>query len=167
MKKSVIMIFLALLVLAGIGIDAVAADCGHKHKTGSDCCTDAVDPVCHMKIMDKAEALTYEHEGHTYYFCSEKCREAFTKDPAKYIARCCEGKIYCPVSGKEIKDKDKAVKGEYKGKTVYFCCEKCKKTFEKDPDKYMKKHLHNQKMMKESKCGEKVESGTPKEGEQE
>jgi YHS domain-containing protein len=48
------------------------------------------------------------------------------------------GKHCCPMSGKDI-DKDKAkFKAEYKGKTYYFCCEKCKAAFEKDPEKFMK-----------------------------
>ncbi|MGD2092925.1 MAG: YHS domain-containing protein [Candidatus Aminicenantes bacterium] len=43
-----------------------------------------------------------------------------------------------PMSGKDI-DKDKAkFKAEYKGTTYYFCCEKCKTAFEKDPEKYLK-----------------------------
>lgn len=44
----------------------------------------------------------------------------------------------CPMSGKDI-DKDKAkFKAEYKGETYYFCCEKCKAAFEKDPEKCLK-----------------------------
>jgi uncharacterized protein len=36
----------------------------------------ATDPVCGMKV-DKANALTAERGGQTYYFCSEHCRHAF------------------------------------------------------------------------------------------
>jgi uncharacterized membrane protein YraQ (UPF0718 family) len=36
----------------------------------------ATDPVCGMKV-DKQKALTAEHDGHTYYFCSEHCRSEF------------------------------------------------------------------------------------------
>ncbi len=38
------------------------------------------DPVCGMKV-DRAKALTAEHQGHTYYFCSQRCRERFAGDP--------------------------------------------------------------------------------------
>jgi uncharacterized membrane protein YraQ (UPF0718 family)/YHS domain-containing protein len=34
------------------------------------------DPVCGMKV-DKEKALTAEHDGHTFYFCSSDCREQF------------------------------------------------------------------------------------------
>jgi len=41
----------------------------------------------------------------------------------------------CPVlAGKPI---DKNIYTDYKGKRVYFCCNSCKATFEKDPDKYL------------------------------
>ncbi|HEM62011.1 MAG TPA: heavy metal translocating P-type ATPase [Chloroflexi bacterium] len=34
------------------------------------------DPVCGMQI-DKSKAVTLEHDGKTYYFCSHKCKNAF------------------------------------------------------------------------------------------
>ena len=36
----------------------------------------ATDPVCGMKV-DKEKAVTAEHDGHTYFFCSDHCREQF------------------------------------------------------------------------------------------
>ena len=41
----------------------------------------------------------------------------------------------CPVLGGPI---NKNIFVEYKGKKVYFCCEDCKATFAKDPEKYVK-----------------------------
>src|SRR5436305_4167690 len=38
------------------------------------------DPVCGMKV-DRAKALTAEHDGHTFHFCSQHCRERFEADP--------------------------------------------------------------------------------------
>jgi uncharacterized membrane protein YraQ (UPF0718 family)/YHS domain-containing protein len=40
----------------------------------------ATDPVCGMKV-DRSKALTAEHAGRTYYFCSEHCRSQFQTDP--------------------------------------------------------------------------------------
>jgi uncharacterized membrane protein YraQ (UPF0718 family)/YHS domain-containing protein len=37
----------------------------------------AIDPVCGMSV-DKGKALSLERDGHTYYFCSEDCRAAFS-----------------------------------------------------------------------------------------
>jgi uncharacterized protein len=41
------------------------------------------DPVCGMKV-DRAKALTADYGGHTYYFCSPHCREAFVAGPDSY-----------------------------------------------------------------------------------
>jgi uncharacterized membrane protein YraQ (UPF0718 family)/YHS domain-containing protein len=41
------------------------------------------DPVCGMKV-DRAKALTADYGGHTYYFCSPHCREAFEAGPDSY-----------------------------------------------------------------------------------
>ncbi len=42
------------------------------------------DPVCRMEIeTDKAFAKR-EHDGHTFYFCSENCVKRFDADPHKY-----------------------------------------------------------------------------------
>jgi len=34
-----------------------------------------IDPICKMTVK-KEEAITFECEGKTYYFCSEGCKEA-------------------------------------------------------------------------------------------
>ncbi len=41
------------------------------------------DPVC-GKPVEKATALSAVHDGATYYFCSQRCREKFTAAPASY-----------------------------------------------------------------------------------
>jgi uncharacterized protein len=46
----------------------------------------ATDPVCGMKV-DRAKALRLEHEGTTYYFCSEHCLHAFESDPQSYVGK--------------------------------------------------------------------------------
>ena len=42
------------------------------------------DPVCGMSL-DRSKALQVEHDGATYFFCSEHCRHAFQSDPERYI----------------------------------------------------------------------------------
>lgn len=41
------------------------------------------DPVCGMEI-DTQDAAATEHEGQTYYFCSEGCKEKFEQNPQQY-----------------------------------------------------------------------------------
>jgi len=42
------------------------------------------DPVCQARIADWS-ALTAKYQGRTYRFCSEADKQAFEKDPAKYV----------------------------------------------------------------------------------
>ncbi|MBI5726732.1 MAG: YHS domain-containing protein [Ignavibacteriales bacterium] len=42
----------------------------------------------------------------------------------------------CPVMEEDVDAKIQTV--EYKGKTIGFCCKKCVKKFNADPEKYMK-----------------------------
>jgi YHS domain-containing protein len=51
------------------------------------------------------------------------------------VAQAAGEQTLCPVLKEPI---NKAIFVEYKGKKVYFCCEPCKATFEKDPEKYVK-----------------------------
>lgn len=45
----------------------------------------------------------------------------------------------CPVSGDKLGEMGKPYVFEYKGREVKLCCPDCKKDFQKDPAKYMKK----------------------------
>ncbi|MCI0489721.1 MAG: YHS domain-containing protein [Blastocatellia bacterium] len=40
----------------------------------------------------------------------------------------------CPVMKNDVSEKQRV---EYKGQYVYFCCQMCPATFEKDPEKYI------------------------------
>lgn len=53
--------------------------------------------------------------------------------PTAKSADSSDAQAMCPVSGKPI---DKKFSTKFEGKPVYFCCEKCKPAFEKDPTKY-------------------------------
>ena len=39
----------------------------------------AIDPVCGMKVDTETAQNKLEHEGTTYYFCSDSCRAKFAK----------------------------------------------------------------------------------------
>ncbi len=43
------------------------------------------DPVCGMAVDPATAGHRSEHEGHTYYFCSRRCRERFEAEPARYL----------------------------------------------------------------------------------
>ena len=45
----------------------------------------AIDPVCGMAVDPMTAKHRAEHGGHTFYFCSNGCREKFIADPSRYL----------------------------------------------------------------------------------
>ncbi len=43
------------------------------------------DPVCGMSVTAGPGKLRTEHDGKTYFFCSDRCRNHFVKEPRRYI----------------------------------------------------------------------------------
>jgi len=44
-----------------------------------------------------------------------------------------------PICGMSVDEKTTKYKSEYQGQTYYFCSSSCKRTFDKEPAKYVKK----------------------------
>ena len=42
------------------------------------------DPVCGMEVDEKNAAGHSQHQGQTYYFCSEDCKEKFDRNPQQF-----------------------------------------------------------------------------------
>ena len=45
----------------------------------------AIDPVCGMKVDPAASKHRFDHDGKTFHFCSARCQEKFSADPAAYL----------------------------------------------------------------------------------
>jgi YHS domain-containing protein len=45
----------------------------------------AQDPVCKMTVDESTAAATSEYKGKTYFFCAAGCKEAFEKEPDKFV----------------------------------------------------------------------------------
>ncbi|MGC9227719.1 YHS domain-containing protein [Caldivirga sp.] len=43
-----------------------------------------VDPVCGMEVEDTVPFKSL-YRGRVYYFCSRHCKEAFDREPEKYL----------------------------------------------------------------------------------
>ena len=43
------------------------------------------DPICGMTTESPEMFISYEHQGETFYFCSEHCLGKFKADSDKYI----------------------------------------------------------------------------------
>ena len=46
---------------------------------------EVLDPVCGMMILPSDAAGQTEHNGQTYYFCTEWCLEQFKKNPSQFL----------------------------------------------------------------------------------
>ena len=44
----------------------------------------SIDPICEMEVVVEPGALSYEHDGRTWYFCAPGCRKKFAADPARW-----------------------------------------------------------------------------------
>ena len=42
------------------------------------------DPVCGMTVDPKKAVAESQHDGQTYYFCSQGCKQKFDKNPAQF-----------------------------------------------------------------------------------
>jgi len=49
--------------------------------------TVAKDPVCGMNVDISKDHATSQHQGETYHFCSDACKDKFDQGPALYAAR--------------------------------------------------------------------------------
>ncbi|HEX6331625.1 MAG TPA: heavy metal translocating P-type ATPase [Actinomycetota bacterium] len=76
----------AALPAEGTSADHVEVEV-HEHEEAKEEAMETVrDPVCGMDIDPATAAGTAEHDGTTYYFCSESCRERFVAEPEKFAA---------------------------------------------------------------------------------
>ena len=121
------------------------------------------DPVCGMQVTEDSPHHQ-EHEGKTWFFCSEGCRRKFAADPERYAAQASavshtdhgagrghahggahhdhghgpdpdEG-LRDPVCGMKVTESS-PYRHEHEGKTWFFCSEGCRRKFAASPGKYL------------------------------
>jgi len=113
----------------------------------------AIDPVCGMSVEPASAAAKAEHEGKTYYFCSQHCAHAFKADPERYLSAAHKPAMpqhavsaeaigrkapaTDPVCGMKVDRAEAAAKVEHKGKTYFFCSQHCAHAFKADPERYV------------------------------
>ena len=57
----------------------------HAHAHADGPAKTATDPVCGMTVATAGANRTAVHDGHTYYFCSARCRTKFAAEPERYL----------------------------------------------------------------------------------
>ncbi|MCJ7488410.1 MAG: YHS domain-containing protein [Candidatus Aminicenantes bacterium] len=125
----------SIMIMAALAFVLVIAAVGQQ-KSGDT----AIDPVCGMTVVRATAKATYDYKGTTYYFCNPGCKDAFVKEPEKYLKSQAksEDKAIDPVCGMTVVKATAKATYEYKGNTFYFCSTGCKEAFAKDPEKYLK-----------------------------
>ncbi len=73
-RSIAILAALAFVLVLGVMAQQISAD-------------KAVDPVCGMTVVKANAKATFDYKGTTYYFCSTGCKEAFAKEPEKFLAK--------------------------------------------------------------------------------
>ncbi len=79
-RSIALMAALAVILVVGVLAQQKSADT-------------AVDPVCGMTVVKANAKGTFDYKGTTYYFCSNGCKEAFAKEPEKYLQAPAKGEM--------------------------------------------------------------------------
>src|SRR5579871_3794367 len=114
------------------------------------------DLVCGMNVSKDSAAASYEHQGHTYYFCAKICLSKFQANPAAYLSapkppllnviqpalpiiQPARGgpTVKDPVCGMSVAKESAAGSHEHDGQTFYFCCHGCLTKFRANPAAYL------------------------------
>lgn len=105
------------------------------------------DIVCGMGVEgDDPNTFSKNLNGAVFFFCSPECMMLLTKDPKYYTnsdMRKEPPMAKDPVCGMEVDEMNPPFTAVYKGKTYYFCCNSCKRDFECNPEKFIKKKNRN------------------------
>lgn len=54
------------------------------------------DPVCSGQLEESKAQAKIEYKGNTYYFCCLLCKNAFEKEPDKYLEEEPDNSNCCP-----------------------------------------------------------------------
>ena len=130
MKRAFFVLSLMIvgsLVFGSYGEAQMHHEHQHHEKIEKTENNEAVCPVTN-RVMKKSEAPA----SYTFYFASEAAKDAFLKNPAKFLT------ATCPVMGGEA-NKLTASYSNYDGVAYFHCCAGCKETFQKEPKKYIGK----------------------------
>ena len=76
---------LVFFFLMRLGCGAHIMGHGLSHSANTTPPEKNTDPVCGMTV-ETAKAKSSVYHGHTYYFCSQGCREKFETSPDGYVS---------------------------------------------------------------------------------
>ncbi|NYI41319.1 permease [Demequina lutea] len=114
----------------------------------------AKDPVCGMQVRTADAPAHSTHQGHDFYFCSDKCHDAFEAEPAKYTGGQsahdtsemtghaetgpeASATVRDPVCGMNIDPHTAAGHATHDDVDYWFCSDGCHQDFVADPARYL------------------------------
>ena len=146
--KANVLMLAAILIVTFVSQSVIADDhkCENCESKKAEKTEEIKQASCPVMGGEVSKDFYADYNGKRVYFCCDHCVEEFKKNPEKYMQQMKEKGVEledapaaqenCPVSGKPI---NKEVYSDIDGKRVYFCCDMCKSTFEKEPEKYLNK----------------------------
>jgi Cu+-exporting ATPase len=92
-----------------------------------------------MIVDEKSAPAKATYGGADYYFCATYCKDAFEKDPQRFIKESKQwGEAVDPVCGMTVEIPRAAAMSVYKDQFIYFCNVACKEKFDASPEKFLK-----------------------------
>ena len=98
----------------------------------------AIDPVCGMQVQTANAPAHTAFEGRPFWFCSDRCRERFDTEPARFAAKQRQPEPIAdhpvdPVCGMTVDPETAAPHRTYDGRDFWFCGDGCAAAFDADP----------------------------------
>jgi hypothetical protein len=117
----------------------------------------ATDPVCGMQVRIADAPATAVIDGTTHSFCSDRCRDRFSKQPIVAAPTTPNGRRIAPVAapsndppnttldpvcGMSVDPQHAAAEREHDGVTYLFCNPVCAATFDAHPHQYIHREVN-------------------------
>lgn len=126
--KKIIYLTLTIFVVLAFTNNKTFSKIGKSNSDSIEYCIACADKI-------EGGGIKYKYLNKEVKFCSDGCKKAFSKNPAKYLA---VGELRCPVCDEDDAKKD--LSSMNKGVKYYFCGKGCKTKFSKDPGTHLKKY---------------------------
>lgn len=107
----------------------------------------AKDVICGMQVQTDHAPATAPHDGHTFFFCSDRCHRKFISDPDKFATGhavtampAADGDhVIDPVCGMGVDAAAPGALARHDGQTYLFCGQGCADAFMADPSKHLRR----------------------------
>jgi len=102
----------------------------------------AIDPVCGMQVRTADAPARATHDGHHFFFCSDRCHARFEQDPVRYADKAGDPMagghehhphdVVDPVCGMSVDPESAAAHRSHGDRDYWFCSIGCAERFDED-----------------------------------